>query len=44
MLEILFCLFAFSQCLYLSWLFRQLEKILADIQEVLRSANHANAD
>ncbi len=36
MLEIIFCLLMLSQCMYLTWISRQLENVLKDIQEVLR--------
>ena len=44
MLEILFCLVMFSQCLYMTWITQQLDRVLRDIQEVLRSADNVNAD
>ena len=36
MLEIIFCLFMLSQCLYLTWITKQLDQVLKDIQELLR--------
>ena len=39
MLEIIFCLFMLSQCLYHWWITKQLDQVLKDIQELLRGDN-----